>query len=85
MNTRRIIALAAAVGILALPGGSGAESSESKAALIQELLTISGIESFAEQMLNQAPYVELGRIQPGYGPMMELAVSEQADLSEEDR
>jgi hypothetical protein len=85
VNTRRIIALAAAVGILALPGGSGAESSESKTALIQELLTLSGIESFAEQMLNQAPYVELGRIQPGYGPMMELAVSEQTDLSEEDR
>jgi hypothetical protein len=85
VNTRRIIASAAAVGILALPGSSGAESSESKTALIQELIEISGIVGMAEQMSKHHGYVELSRIQQQYGPLMELAVSEQTDLSEEDR
>jgi ribosomal protein L16 Arg81 hydroxylase len=39
----------------------------------------------AEQMVMHHGYIELGRIQQQYGPMMELAISEQVDLSEEDR
>ena len=85
MNTRIIVAVAAAVGILALPGSSGAEPSKSKAALIQELIDISGVSGMAEQMLRHHGYVELSRIQTQYGPMMELAVSEETDLSDEDR
>jgi hypothetical protein len=85
VNTRRFIASAAVVGILVLPGGSGAEPSESKAALIKELIEISGVSGMAQQMLDQHGYIELMRLQPEYQPMMELAVSEQLDLSEEDR
>ena len=85
MNTRRIIASVAAIGILASPAGSDAEPSETKAALIQELIEISGVAGMAEQMLHHHGYIELDRIRQQYGPMMELAVSDQTDLSEEDR
>jgi hypothetical protein len=85
VNTRRIIASAAAVGILVFPGGSGAEPSQSTAALIQELIEISGGAGMSEQMLNHHGSIELSRIQQQYGPLMELAVSEQTELSEEDR
>jgi hypothetical protein len=85
VNTRRFIASAAAVGILALPGASGAEPSESKTALIGELIETSGVAGMAAQMLDQHGYIELMRLQPEYGPMMELAVSEQPDLTDEQR
>ncbi len=85
MNSRRIVSLAAAVGILTWSGGTGAEPSESKENLIRELLAISGVAGMAEQMSAQYSYVELLRIQPSYPQMMQFAVSEQTDLSEEDR
>lgn len=85
MNTRRIVSWVAVVGILIGPGGSGAEPSESMDELIRELLAISGGAGMAEQMSDQHSYVELMRIQPSYPQMMQLAVSEQTDLSEPDR
>ena len=85
MNTRKIIAWAAAVGVMAIPGGSGAESSALMEKRIRELLAISGVAGMEEQMADQHAYIELMRIQPSYSQMMQFAVSEQKDLSEQDR
>jgi hypothetical protein len=82
----RIIAAAIlAVNVLMLPAKSEAEATESKQEMIRELLTIVGIVGMAEQMRDQQSVVELMRIQPSYHEMMELATSEQADLSEAGR
>ncbi len=67
--------------LLALATESGAEISESKRKLIEELLGISGSASIPEQMAQQQTYFELMRIRPTFQPMMEYAVSEQRDLS----
>jgi len=82
---RRMGAAILAAGVLVQPVKSGAEIPESKQKLIRELLTIVGIVGMAEQMRDQQSVVELMRMQPSYHEMMELATSEQADLSEENR
>jgi len=82
---RRMGAAILAAGVLMQPVKSGAEIPESKHKLIRELLTIVGIVGMAEQMRDQQSVVELMRMQPSYHEMMELATSEQADLSEENR
>lgn len=71
--------------IFALATDGGAEISESKEKLIQELLGISGNASMPEQMAEQQTHVELMRIRPSYQPMMEYAVSEQRDLSKQEQ
>jgi hypothetical protein len=85
MDTRRLAALALALGVLVAPSASGAELPESKRALIRELLAISGFAGLSEQMSEQQSVVELMRIKPNYQPMMEFAVSEQQDLSDEQK
>jgi hypothetical protein len=85
VNIRKIVVWAAVVGVMAFPGGSGAEPSESKKKRIRELLAISGVAGMEEQMADQHAYIELMRIQPSYSQMMQFAVSEQTDLSEQDR
>jgi hypothetical protein len=74
-----------AVSVLMLPAKSDAEVTESKQEMIRELLTIVGIVGMAEQMRDQQSVVELMQMQPSYHQMMEMATSEQADLSEMDR
>jgi len=74
-----------AVCVLMPSASSGAEVTETKQAMISELLTIVGIVGMAEQMRDQQSVVELMRMQPSYHEMMELAASEQTDLSEADR
>jgi hypothetical protein len=74
-----------AAGVLLQPAKSEAEVAESKQEMIRELLTIVGIAGMAEQMRDQQSVVELMQMQPSYHEMMELAASEQTDLSEEDR
>jgi hypothetical protein len=74
-----------AVSVLMLPARSDAEVTESKQEMIRELLTIVGIAGMAEQMRDQQSVVELMQMQPSYHQMMEMATSEQADLSEVDR
>lgn len=65
---------------------SGASQiSESKKKLIAELLAISGQASMSEQMADQQTVLELMRIRPSYEPMMQLAVSEQRDLSKDEQ
>jgi hypothetical protein len=71
--------------LLMQPASSGAEVTETKQEMIHELLTIVGIVGMAEQMRDQQSVVELMRMQPRYHQMMELAASEQTDLSEENR
>jgi hypothetical protein len=85
MNHQRacLASVMSCICILALAADSGAEISESKKKLIQELLGISGSASMPEQMAEQQAYFELMRIRPSYQPMMEYAVTEQQDLSEE--
>ena len=73
------------VGAVMQPAQSDAELTESKHEMIRELLTIVGVAGMAEQMRDHQSIVELMRMQPSYPQMMEFAVSEQADLSEEDR
>ena len=65
--------------------GARRKSPRSKQELIRELLTIVGIAGMAEQMREQQSVVELMRMQPTYHQMMEMATSEQTDLSEADR
>jgi len=72
-------------GALLQPAEGGAKPTESKQQAIRELLSIVGVAGMAEQMRDQQGIVELMRMRPSYAPMMELAVSEQADLSESDR
>jgi hypothetical protein len=67
------------------PAKSGAELTEAKQQTIRELLTIVGVVGMAEQMRDQQSVVELMRIRPSYPQMMEFAVSEQTDLSDDDR
>jgi len=67
------------------PAKSDAELTESKQQTIRELLTIVGLAGMAEQMRDQQSIVELMRMRPSYSQMMELAVSEQGDLSERGR
>jgi hypothetical protein len=81
----RIGALILVTGVLMQPAKSEAELTESKQAAIRELLEIVGVVGMAEQMSDQQGIVELMRIRPRYFQMMEFAVSEQGDLSEEDR
>jgi hypothetical protein len=82
---RRIAAAILVAGVLIQPAKSNAELTESKQETIRELLGIVGLVGMAEQMRDQQSIVELMRIRPSYSQMMELAVSEQGDLSEEDR
>ena len=81
MNHRRARIASVMVLISVLASDSGAEISESKQKLIKELLGISGAALNPEQMAEQQTYIELMRIRPSYQPMMEYAVTEQADLS----
>ncbi len=74
-----------AVSVWLPPARGEAAPSESKQQLIRELLTIVGVGGMAEKMRDQQSVVELMRMQPSYEAMMELAVSEQTDLSEADR
>ncbi len=85
MNHRRAGFASVMFFIFALATDAGAEVSESKKKLIQELLGISGSASMPELMAEQQTYVELMRIRPSYQPMMEFAVSEQRDLSKEEQ
>lgn len=85
MNSSRLAALALALAVSIAPLRAGAELSESKKALIRELLAISGFAGASERMAEQQSIVELMRIKPNYGPMIEFAVSEQPDLSDEER
>lgn len=64
---------------------SRAQDAPSKAEAIRELLAIAGVAGASEQMLEQQSLVELMRIRPLYASMIELAVSEQADLREPQR
>ena len=85
MGAVRVGAAILAVSVLMLPARSDAEVTESKQEMIRELLTIVGIVGMAEQMRDQQSVVELMQMQPSYHQMMEMATSEQADLSEVDR
>ena len=81
----RIATVAIATLAVSIAPSAGAEISESKRKLIEELLAISGTTEMATQMSEQQTYVELMRIRPSYRPMMEFAVSEQQDLSKDDQ
>ena len=72
-------------GALTQPARGDAEPAESKQGAIRELLAIVGVVGMAEQMRDQQSIAELMRMRPSYPEMMEFAVSEQADLSEQDR
>ncbi len=85
MRIRRFVAVIMTAGALIQPTKSNAELTESKQQTIRELLTIVGVVGMAEQMRDQQSIVELMRMRPSYPEMMEFAVSEQTDLSEEDR
>ncbi len=85
VRIRRIAAAILVAGALMQPAKSGAELTESKQETIRELLRIVGVVGMAEQMRDQQSIVELMRMRPSYSQMMEFAVSEQTDLSEEDR
>ncbi len=85
VRVRRIAAVILMVGAVIQPAKSDAELTESKHEMIRELLTIVGVAGMAEQMRDHQSIVELMRMQPSYPQMMEFAVSEQADLSEQDR
>ena len=85
MRIRRIAAVISMAGALMQPAQSDAEFTESKQQMIRELLTIVGVAGMAEQMRDHQSIVELMRMQSSYPQMIEFAVSEQADLSEEDR
>ena len=85
VRVRRIFAVILMAGALTQPAKSGAELTESKQGAIRELLAIVGVVGMAEQMREQQSRVELMRIRPSYSEMMEFAVSEQTDLSEQDR
>ena len=81
----RIAAAVLVAGALMQPAKSNAELSESKLEMIRELLRIAGVVGMAEQMRDQQSVVELMRMRASYSQMMEFAVSEQGDLSENDR
>jgi len=89
MGVRRlgvgILVASVAAGVWLQPARGEAAPSESKQQVIRELLTIVGVGGMAEKMRDQQSVVELMRMQPSYHSMMELAVSEQIDLSDADR
>ena len=85
VRIRRIAAAILVAGALMQPAKSDAELSESKLEMIRELLRIAGVVGMAEQMRDQQSVVELTRMRASYSQMMEFAVSEQGDLSKEDR
>jgi len=85
VRIRGIGAVILAVGALLQPANGVAAPTESKQEVIRELLAIVGVAGMAEQMRDQQGIAELMRMQRSYPEMMEYAVSEQADLSEEDR
>lgn len=85
VRIRRMGAVVLVAGALMQPAKSGAEISESKQQTIRELLSIVGVVGMDERMRDQQSIVELMRMRPSYSPMMEFAVSEQTDLSEENR
>ena len=85
MRLRSVVAAILAVGLSTPPAQSAAEISQTKQEMIRELLAIVGIVGLAEQMREQQSSIELMLMQPSYPQMMELAASEQADLSEENR
>ena len=85
MQIRRVGAAILAAGVLMQPAKSEAEASEAKQEMIRELLTIVGVVGMAEQMRDQQSVMELMQMQSSYHEMMELATSEQPDLSEENR
>ncbi len=85
VRIQRIVAVILTASALMQPATSDAELTKSKQEMIRELLTIVGVVGMAEQMRDQQSIVELMRIRPSYPEMMEFAVSEQTDLSEEDR
>jgi len=82
---RSAVAAILAAGLSIQSSQSGAEISETKQQKIRELLAIVGIVGLAEQMREQQSGIELMLMQPSYPEMMELAASEQTDLSEENR
>jgi hypothetical protein len=82
---RTVAAAIGLAGVCLQAAPSGAEPATPKQEMIQELLTIVGVVGMAEQMRDQQSVVELMRMQPKYHQMMEMATTEQADLSEENR
>lgn len=78
-------AVAAAIVALTLGGAARAEDAEHKRALIDELIAIAGPGSLGPQMAEQQSLVELGRIRRSYEPMMDFAVKEQTELTDEQR
>jgi hypothetical protein len=85
VRIQRILAVILMAGALTQPAKSDAELTESKQGAIREVIAIVGFVGMAEQMREQQSMVELMQMQPSYPEMMEFAVSEQTDLSEEDR
>ncbi|MBW2494746.1 MAG: DUF2059 domain-containing protein [Deltaproteobacteria bacterium] len=74
-----------AVGVLMQAANGEAKTVASKQEMIRELLAIVGIVGMAEQMREHQSNMELMLMQPTYHQMMEMAASEQAELSEENR
>ena len=85
MQIWKIVAVFLTAGALVQPAKGNTELTESKQETIRELLTIVGVVGMAEQMREQQSIVELMRMRPSYSETMAFAVSEQADLSEENR
>jgi hypothetical protein len=85
VRIQRILAVILMAGVFAQPAKSAAEISESKQAAIREVLEIVGLVGMAEQMREQQSMLELMQIQPSYREMMQFAVSEYTELSDEDR
>jgi hypothetical protein len=85
VQIRSIVAALLAAGVLIQPAQSAAETTETKQELIHELLAIVGVVGMAEQMREHQSNIELMLMQPTYPQMMEMAASEQTDLSEENR
>jgi hypothetical protein len=85
VQIRSAVAAILAAGMLIQSAQSEAEITETKREMIQELLAIVGIVGMAEQMREHQGNIELMLMQPTYPQMMELAASEQTDLSEENR
>ncbi len=85
MQIRNVITAILAAGVLIQPAQGRAENNEKKQEMIHELLALVGVAEMAEQMREHQSNIELMLMQPSYPQMMELAASEQVDLSEENR
>jgi hypothetical protein len=85
VRIQTILAVILMAGVFAQPAKSDAAVSESKQAAIREVLEIVGLVGMAEQMREQQSMLELMQIQPNYREMMQFAVSEHTELSDEDR